>query len=78
MGAVLLDKDNPRIVISRTTAPILEPIEEYEKVGQVNKVVFPCGVVERDGLMYIYYGGADSVVGVVTIKTQKLLDILKS
>lgn len=76
VGAVLLDKDDPSIVLSRTTVPILEPVEEYEKVGLVNNVVFPCGAIERDGVIYIYYGGADKVVAVATIKTEKLIDIL--
>lgn len=78
VGAVLLDPANPTTVLSRTTAPILQPTEAYEKEGQMHNVVFPCGVIERDGLLYIYYGGADSVVGVATIKTSTLLNILAS
>jgi len=77
VGAVLLDLKNPNIVLSRTTSAIFEPVEDYEKVGQVNNVVFPCGSVERKGTIYLYYGGADSVVGVATIKTKTLLSILK-
>ena len=76
VGAALLDLKDPNVVLSQTTAPILQPEEDYELVGQVDRVVFPCGSVERDGLIYIYYGGGDSVVGVATIKTEKLLSIL--
>jgi beta-1,2-mannobiose phosphorylase / 1,2-beta-oligomannan phosphorylase len=76
VGAVLLDLKDPGILLAQTTAPILQPEEDYELVGQVNKVVFPCGSIERDGTIYIYYGGGDSVVGVATIKTKKLLSIL--
>jgi predicted GH43/DUF377 family glycosyl hydrolase len=72
IGAVLLDLNDPAIVISRTTDPIFEPKEPYEKIGIVNNVVFPCGMALQDGLLYIYYGGADTVVGVATIE----LDIL--
>ena len=39
-------------------------------------VVFPCGMVEKDGLLYIYYGGADTVVGVATIELDILLQAL--
>jgi len=77
VGAALLSLDDPSVVLYRTTAPILQPVEEYEKVGQTARVVFPCGSVEREGTIYIYYGGADSVVGVATIETEKLLSILK-
>jgi len=77
VGAALLDLNDPSIVLSRTTAPILQPIEEYENIGQVDRVVFPCGSVEKDGKIYIYYGGADSVVAVATIETKRLLSILK-
>ena len=37
--------------------PIFEPQEPYEKEGIVNNVVFPCGMIVREGLLYIYYGG---------------------
>ena len=76
IGAALLDLKDPAIVISRTTDPIFEPEELYEKKGLVNNVVFPCGMVEKDGLLYVYYGGADSVVGVATIELDILLRAL--
>ena len=63
-------------MLARTADPIFEPIEPYEKVGLVNNVVFPCGMVEKDGILYIYYGGADSVVGVATIKLDLVLKAL--
>jgi predicted GH43/DUF377 family glycosyl hydrolase len=44
-GVALLDLENPRRVIARTPEPILEPEEDYEKVGVVPNVVFPTGVV---------------------------------
>jgi predicted GH43/DUF377 family glycosyl hydrolase len=76
IGAVLLDLKDPTTVISRTSDPIFEPKEKYEKEGIVNNVVFPCGMVEKDGLLYIYYGGADTVVGVATIELNVILKAL--
>ena len=76
MGAVLLDLNDPAIVLARSTDPIFEPEEQYEKVGIVNNVVFPCGMVLRDGLIYIYYGGADRVVGVATMEFDVVLKAL--
>ena len=72
IGAVLLDLKDPTVVLSRSADPILEPEQPYEKEGIVPNVVFPCGMIVRDGLVYIYYGGADKVVGVATMG----LDIL--
>lgn len=76
LGAVLLDKKNPASVISRTTDPIFEPLEPYERVGMIRNVVFSCGVVPRGDTLYIYYGGADTVIGVAKVSIKKLLDIL--
>lgn len=76
MGAVLLDKEDPTIVIGRTAAPLFEPEEGYEKAGIVPNVVFPCGNIVRGDTVYIYYGGADYVVGVATASLHKILDIL--
>ncbi|MBP9715231.1 MAG: hypothetical protein KBD52_01955 [Candidatus Pacebacteria bacterium] len=78
VGAVLLDLKDPAIVLARTTEPIFEPEMDYEKNGFVNNVVFPCGIVVRKGLVYIYYGGADKVVGVATMKLDILLKALKN
>jgi predicted GH43/DUF377 family glycosyl hydrolase len=76
VGAVLLDLHDPTIVLARTIGPIFEPHEKYEKEGVVSKVVFPCGEVLRGDTVYVYYGGADKVVGVATITLQELLDAL--
>ena len=77
LGAVLLDKNNPTVVIARTVHPIFEPTETYEKVGQMPNVVFSCGVIRRADTLFIYYGGADSVVGVATLSVKSLLAILR-
>lgn len=78
VGAVLLDPENPTRVIARTDEPIFEPEEDYEKVGIVNNVVFPCGAILLGGKIYMFYGGADHVVGVATIEVGRLLRYLKS
>lgn len=76
VGAMLLDLKRPDKVVSRTPWPILEPLTTFEKEGYVNNVVFPCGCVIKDGTVFIYYGGADKVVGVVTISLYKLINYL--
>ncbi|MES3030848.1 MAG: hypothetical protein V4697_00335 [Patescibacteria group bacterium] len=76
VGVALLDLKDPTKVISRGVWPIFEPKEEYEKKGIVPGVVFPCGVVERAGTIFLYYGGADLVTGVATLKVKDVLDSL--
>lgn len=82
VGAILLDLKDPTMVLARSTDPIFEPEEQYEKVGIVNNVVFPCGMVvkkanrSKKDLLYIYYGGADTVIGVATIELDVLLNSL--
>ncbi|MEK7109364.1 MAG: hypothetical protein AAB919_02920 [Patescibacteria group bacterium] len=76
LGAVLLDLKNPAVIVSRSVDTIFEPLEEYERVGQVRNAVFSCGAVLRGDTLYIYYGGADTVVGVATMSLKKLLKIL--
>jgi predicted GH43/DUF377 family glycosyl hydrolase len=76
VGVVLLDLKDPAIVIARSSDAIFEPEKEYEKIGIVNNVVFPCGMVLKGKLLYIYYGGADKVVGVATMKLETILGAL--
>ena len=75
-GAALLDLKNPTIVIGRTKTPILEPVEPYEKRGDVNNVVFPTGACVLDGKLFIYYGAADKVCCLATVDLESLLDYI--
>lgn len=76
LGAVLLDLKNPSIVIARSVDTILEPLEEYERVGMVRNAIFSCGSVLRGDTLFIFYGGADTVLGVSKVSLKKLLKIL--
>lgn len=76
VGAMLLELDKPAVIKALLPYPILEPEPEYETEGIVNDVVFPCGSIEKDGQLFVYYGGADKVVGVATIPMDELLHAL--
>ncbi|MFA6393193.1 MAG: glycosidase, partial [Candidatus Paceibacterota bacterium] len=76
VGIALLDLKDPTTVLARSSDSIFAPEAEYEKVGIVNNVVFPCGMIQKGDLLYIYYGGADKVVGVATMKLSIVLDAL--
>ncbi len=86
-GAVLLDLDDPTRVVARTPMNILEPREPYEVTGQVPNVVFPSGmIVDRydadgfaatDSRVFIYYGAADTCVGLATTTISELIGACK-
>lgn len=76
-GVALLNKADPTEVVARSVLPILEPREEYERIGQIPRVVFPCGAVVRKGNVLLYYGGADSVVASAKIPLKELLSSLR-
>lgn len=83
-GVVLLDLDNPTSVISRSTDNILEPRELYEMVGQVPNVVFPSGMIVEEfddegfakpgSLVRIYYGAADTCIGLARTTISELIE----
>jgi len=49
-------------------------------VGQVDNIIFPCGAVvdEETDEILVYYGAADSVVGLVVASLGDLLTYLRS
>jgi predicted GH43/DUF377 family glycosyl hydrolase len=65
-GLAVLDLDDPTRVLYRHPEPIFVPSAPYETAGPVGNVVFPTGLIERDGLYYLYYGAADGVIGRAT------------
>lgn len=79
LGLALLDIDTPSKVLKRSNEWIFGPEEPYEKFGDVNDVVFPCGWVldEITGIVRMYYGGADSNVCVATANLSELLEYMK-
>jgi predicted GH43/DUF377 family glycosyl hydrolase len=63
-GALLLDRADPRRVLARTVSPVFGPETGEERRGVVQNVVFPTAVEERQGGIDVYYGMADSRIGV--------------
>ncbi|PIR70145.1 MAG: hypothetical protein COU46_03265, partial [Candidatus Niyogibacteria bacterium CG10_big_fil_rev_8_21_14_0_10_42_19] len=77
LRAALLDLSNPEIIIGRTKDTIFEPEASYEAEGIVLRVVFSCGAVLVKNTFYVYYGGADKVIGVATITLNDLMKKFK-
>ncbi|MBN9614385.1 MAG: pesticidal protein Cry15Aa [Acidobacteriales bacterium 59-55] len=66
-GEALFDAKDPAHLITRTEAPVLKPEKPYEKTGQyVAGTTFAEGLVRFHDKWFLYYGCADSAVGVVT------------
>lgn len=63
-GQVLFDAADPATVIARCTRPFLSPDQPGEEDGQVPNVVFIEGLVRHQGKWLLYYGMADSLIGV--------------
>lgn len=79
VGGLLLDLDDPRKIIGKTISPILTPIMPYEYIGTVPNVVFPCGFIadEEDDTLRLYYGAADTYIGLATGKLSEIIDMCK-
>jgi len=63
-GIAIFDRADPRKLLWRSDEPVFAPEQQWEKVGQVPNVVFVEGMVEQRDRYLIYYGGADTYVGV--------------
>ncbi|WP_433900045.1 glycoside hydrolase family 130 protein [Sphingobacterium puteale] len=71
-GQVLFDKKDPTKVLARLATPFLRPMEAFEKSGQyVDGTVFIEGLVYFKQKWFLYYGCADSRVGVAVFDPQK-------
>ncbi|BDS08854.1 glycosylase [Oceaniferula spumae] len=87
-GAVLLDPDDPSKVLARTRLNILEPRELYELTGQVPNVVFPSGCIPSEigadgtvpdhATLNIYYGAADTCIGLATATVHEIIDACRT
>jgi predicted GH43/DUF377 family glycosyl hydrolase len=42
----------------------------------VDDVVFPCGWIEKNGEVFMYYGAADSCIALAIAKLDDLVDFL--
>ncbi len=66
-GAMLLDPADPARVLARTAEPLMAPETAGEREGLVPNVVFPTAIEEVDGVRYVFYGMADSRIGVARL-----------
>lgn len=78
IGGAILDIDNPSIVKYRCENFLLTPEEWYEERGFVPNVTFPCATIHDadTGRIAIYYGAADSYVGLAFTKVDEIVDYI--
>lgn len=79
IGGAILDLENPSIVKYRCEKYLLTPEASYEERGFVPNVVFPCATIHdpESGKIAIYYGAADSVVGLAFTNFNEIMDYIK-
>jgi predicted GH43/DUF377 family glycosyl hydrolase len=75
LGVCLLDLKDPSQVIARGEDAILWPEHPYEMIGRVGNVVFTCNaLVDDHETVRIYYGAADTCIGLAEAKLTDLID----
>lgn len=89
MGWCLLGLDSPETLVYVSDAPALAPEASYEidpgplpQVDMANfrtgvRVVFPQGLIERNGDLLVYYGAADVSVAAARVERAALLESLE-
>jgi len=79
IGAALLDLENPSKVLYRTRDYLMTPQAPYEVSGFVPNVTFPCATLQdaATGRIAVYYGAADTCLGVAYTDVDRLVKHMK-
>ncbi len=79
-GLALFDRAAPDRCLRRGDEWVMGPRETWERMGDVGDVVFVCGAtLENDGdTLNVYYGAADTCIGLARGKVSEMLDWLDS
>ena len=79
IGGAILDIDHPSVVKYRCETFLLTPDEWYEEKGCVPNVCFPCATIHDSatGRIALYYGAADSYVGLAFTTLDQIVDYIK-
>ncbi|MFC1727317.1 hypothetical protein ACFL0Y_02220 [Patescibacteria group bacterium] len=78
VGAMVVDRNNPTKVLYRSKTPIVEPRSRYENEGFKAGVVYSCGAVIKNHHLFLYYGGADTVICTAEAPLNNFLKGLKT
>jgi predicted GH43/DUF377 family glycosyl hydrolase len=75
IGAALLDKDDPSIVLGRLREPLIF-WTEASRSGYVPNVVYTCGAMLHNGMLVVPYAMSDQKTTIASIPLPALLDKL--
>jgi len=80
IGGAILDIDEPSRVKYRCENFLLTPEKWYEERGFVPNVCFPCATIHdsETGKIALYYGCADSYVGLAFTQVDEIVDYIKT
>lgn len=80
VGLALLDLEEPTRVLHRMSEWVMGPLADYERVGDVPNVVFPCGLVHDEATdeVRLYYGAADTSICLATAQLADLLTAVRA
>ncbi len=76
-GGALLDLKKPWKVLYRTRDYLMYPAELYERVGDVPNVLFPSSAVVEGKTIRLYYGCADTCIGMAEANIDELIRFIK-
>ena len=77
LGAVLLDLEDPTMMIKRLDEPLLYTTSR-DQDGYVPNVVYSCGGIIHDGLLWLPHGVGDSRIGVAWVDVAELIGRMSS
>lgn len=72
-GAAMLDREAPERIVRRCPDAIFQAEAPYEQTGLVPDVVFPTGLLERGDELWMYYGAADTCIGLAIADREALI-----
>jgi predicted GH43/DUF377 family glycosyl hydrolase len=75
IGAMLLDREDPSIVLGHLAAPLIEP-DEPARNGYVPNVVYTCGALVHGGKLILPYGLSDTSTTISTVNLAELIAAL--
>lgn len=75
IGALLLDLEDPSIVLGHLSVPLIEPDEPLRN-GYVPNVVYSCGALIHGGKLILPYGLSDITTTISTVDLDELLAAL--
>ena len=75
LGAVLLEKDDPSVVLGRLPQPLMAPME-HEREGYVPNVLYSCGALVHAGKLVLPYAMSDQSSSFALISLDELIDDL--